>query len=205
MEINLIVICATLIIITFFIYMLFKDRTIGGSVVYDTKTGKLKLKKEGGKENTPATNNINTNISKDKLKTLKEFNIILIKGGTITVENIVLMIYRNNIKELSQTEYTKYVNDKINVIREYFNREFAKSSDELIRGTTYEKLVDNEYVYIRTLIRTFFSGVYEAHKFGELDEKKQFEQDLVSVLYLINEILEFLNNSFYDILVERGN
>lgn len=205
MEINLIVICATLIIITFFIYMLFKDKTIGGSVVYDTKTGKLKLKKEGGKENTPATNNINTNISKDKLKTLKEFNIILIKGGTITVENIVLMIYRNNIKELSQTEYTKYVNDKINVIREYFNREFAKSSDELIRGTTYEKLVDNEYVYIRTLIRTFFSGVYEAHKLGELDEKKQFEQDLVSVLYLINEILEFLNNSFYDILVERGN
>lgn len=205
MEINLIVICATLIIITFFIYMLFKDKTIGGSVVYDTKTGKLKLKKEGGKENTPATNNINTNISKDKLKTLKEFNIILIKGGTITVENIVLMIYRNNIKELSQTEYTKYVNDKINVIREYFNREFAKSSDELIRGTTYEKLVENEYVYIRTLIRTFFSGVYEAHKLGELDEKKQFEQDLVSVLYLINEILEFLNNSFYDILVERGN
>ena len=205
MEINLIVICATLIIITFFIYMLFKDKTIGGSVVYDTKTGKLKLKKEGGKENTPATNNINTNISKDKLKTLKEFNVILIKGGTITVENIVLMIYRNNIKELRQTEYTKYVNDKINVIREYFNREFAKSSDELIRGTTYEKLVDNEYVYIRTLIRTFFSGVYEAHKLGELDEKKQFEQDLVSVLYLINEILEFLNNSFYDILVERGN
>lgn len=205
MEINLIVICATLIIITFFIYMLFKDKTIGGSVVYDTKTGKLKLKKEGGKENTPATNNINTNISKDKLKTLKEFNVILIKGGTITVENIVLMIYRNNIKELSQTEYTKYVNDKINVIREYFNREFAKSSDELIRGTTYEKLVENEYVYIRTLIRTFFSGVYEAHKLGELDEKKQFEQDLVSVLYLINEILEFLNNSFYDILVERGN
>lgn len=205
MEINLIVICATLIIITFFIYMLFKDKTIGGSVVYDTKTGKLKLKKEGGKENTPATNNINTNISKDKLKTLKEFNVILIKGGTITVENIVLMIYRNNIKELSQTEYTKYVNDKINVIREYFNREFAKSSDELIRGTTYEKLVDNEYVYIRTLIRTFFSGVYEAHKLGELDEKKQFEQDLVSVLYLINEILEFLNNSFYDILVERGD
>lgn len=185
--------------------MLFKDKTIGGSVVYDTKTGKLKLKKEGGKENTPATNNINTNISKDKLKTLKEFNVILIKGGTITVENIVLMIYRNNIKELSQTEYTKYVNDKINVIREYFNREFAKSSDELIRGTTYEKLVENEYVYIRTLIRTFFSGVYEAHKLGELDEKKQFEQDLVSVLYLINEILEFLNNSFYDILVERGN
>lgn len=208
MEINLIVVCATLIIITFFVYMLFKDKAIGGSVVYDTKTGKLKLKKEGTKDNnnnTVGDNNSNNKADcKCKLNTLKEFNIILIKGGIITVENIVLMIHRNNIKELNTTEFTKYVNDKIEVIREYFNREFAKSRNETIRTLTFQRLIEDEYIYVRTIVRTFFQGIYEAHRSGELDEKKQFEQDLVSTLYLINEILEYLNNSFYNLLRERG-
>lgn len=209
MEINLIVICATLIIITFFVYMLFKDKNIGGSVIYDTKTGKLKLKKEGSNQSTESEDKKVSSSSKSdckcKLATLKEFNIILIKGGIITVENVVLMIHRNNIKELSQNDFNKYVNDKIEVIREYFNKEFAKSTNKTIRNITFQMLVEEQYIYLRSLVRTFFSGLYEAHKEGLLDRDKQFEQDMVSTLYLINEILEYLNNSFYNYLRERGD
>lgn len=190
--------------------MLFKDKNIGGSVIYDTKTGKLKLKKEGSNQPTESedkksVSNSNKSDCKCKLATLKEFNIILIKGGIITVENIVLMIHRNNIKELSLNDFNKYVNDKIEVIRGYFNKEFAKSTNEVIRNITFQMLIEEQYLYIRSIVRTFCSGLYEAHKEGLLDENKQFEQDMVSTLYLINEILEYLNNSFYNYLRERGD
>lgn len=190
--------------------MLFKDKNIGGSVIYDTKTGKLKLKKEGSNQSTESedkksVSSSNKSDCKCKLATLKEFNIILIKGEIITVENIVLMIHRNNIKELSQNDFNKYVNDNIEVIRGYFNKEFAKSTNEVIRNITFQMLIEEQYLYIRSIVRTFFSGLYEAHKEGLLDENKQFEQDMVSTLYLINEILEYLNNSFYNYLRERGD
>lgn len=168
-EFNILIICITLLIIVFFIYLLFKDKKAGGEIEFDTKKGKVKLKKI-----------INSNLQKEKsieevkavevedrisqLKIYKEFVIILNIAQNSVIKDISIFLRHNNITDMDISQYNQYIQNKISIISASYNNEFGKSKNPFINIITLENLLGTLRPLVRQNIKDFFNTVYDTHK-----------------------------------------
>lgn len=201
MELNLIVICITLIIITFFVYMLFKDKRASGFVEYDTKTGKLLMKKINN-ENQKINNNVDKSESDevlykdfiDKKKQLKieknnitsiissldiykEFCLILFKVNVLMIDDMVSFIIKNGILEQTEAEFNIIIKNKIKYYTELLNNGFSHSSNEWLKKMNVEILMGTykKIVFFDTV--GGLQSIYKSHKIFA-DKKNAFLKDL---------------------------
>lgn len=201
MEVNVIVVCITLIIITFFAYMLFKDKKTSGSIEYDTKTGKLLMKKINND-----AQKINNNVDKsesdevlykdfiDKREQLKaeknnvtpilaaldiykEFCLILHKVDVVMIDDMTSFIIKNGILEQTEAEFNIVIKNKVKYYIEQLNNGFSHSSSECLKKMNVEILMG---VYKKVVFFDAVRGlqsIFENHRIFA-DKKNAFLKDL---------------------------
>ena len=214
MDYTIIGICITAIIITFFIYMIIKDKK-GGHLELDTKLGKILLKTM----NEHNHNNNNSNeIKEEDIKDKKEFNkndyiteLKIYKEYTYTINSASLKVFsdciiflvKNNITKKSQIEYNNYAQEKIKIFTNYYNEAFANSPNQYLKKINIRKVLGYYSNLTLSEFKTFYSNVYNNHL--ELDRKnkenieiikeKSADEDLQLVL-----LKEAILNSYNEII-----
>ena len=187
MELNLIVVCITLIIITFFAYMLFKDKR-GGHVEFDMKTGKVLLKtlkndndaKDKDEPNEAEIENkkvFNKNDFVTELKIYKDFTYIINNATLKIFSNCILFLVKNNITKKSQVEYNKYSTEKIKLFTNYYDESFQNSVNKYLRQVNIKDILGIYNHISLTEFRNFYSNVYNNHL--ELDKKNKENLDFL--------------------------
>lgn len=189
MDITIITICITAIIITFFIYMLFKDKS-GGHIEYDTKTGKILLKRLT--ENNKDTQNNNAEHIENKAKELKQFKredyitqlsiykdfTFIINSATLKVfSDCILFLVKNKITQKSQLEYNNYATEKVKLFTSYYNESFKNSVNPALRKLDIKSILGFYNNISLSEFRTFYSNVYNNHL--ELDKKNKENLEMI--------------------------
>lgn len=181
MELNLIVVCITLIIITFFVYMLFKDKR-GGHVEFDMKTGKVLLKtlkndndaKDKDEPNEAEVENKKVFNKKDyitELKIYKDFTYIINNATLKVFSDCILFLVKNNITKKSQYEYNKYTTEKIKLFTHYYDESFDNSVNKYLRQVKIKDILGLYNHISLTEFKNFYNSVYHNHL--ELDKKNK--------------------------------
>ena len=189
MDITIITICITAIIITFFIYMLFKDKS-GGHIEYDTKTGKILLKRLT--ENNKDTQNNNAEHIENKAKELKQFKredyitqlsiykdfTFIINSATLKVfSDCILFLVKNKITQKSQLEYNSYATEKVKLFTNYYNESFKNSVNPALQKLNIKSILGFYNNISLSEFRTFYSNVYNNHL--ELDKKNKENLEMI--------------------------
>lgn len=218
MEINVIVICITLIIITFFVYMLFKDKKASGSIEYDTKTGKLLMKKiandnqrfnndaeiiepsealqkqyEGKKEQIKNEKNCVDEVLSG-LDLYKEFSLILHKVNLLMIEDMATFIIKNGILQQTDIQYNIYIKNKIKYYTELLNNGFSQSKNEYLKNMNTEILMGTYKKVIFFDAVQGLGNIYENHK-AFADKKDVFLKNVnvIDANEFIKKIMERLS------------
>lgn len=208
-EFNILIICITLLIIVFFIYLLFKDKKAGGEIEFDTKKGKVKLKKiiNSNAEKEKSINELKNNSYEDdrisQLKIYKEFVIILNVAQNSIIKDISIFLRHNNITDMDISQYNVYIQNKIILISSTYNNEFAKSKNPFINIITIENLLGKLRPIIRQNIKDFFNSVYDTHKVlndKRLDYIKQIRKDTDDKGNLLSELYKLMYKDLNDCL-----
>lgn len=182
-DLNVIIICSTVIVITFFIYMIFNHKG-GGHIEFDTKTGKLLLKtlnEDNNEDNKdkedPKANDIkdkkvfNKNDSITELKIYKDFTLIINDATLKIFSDCIFFLVKNNITKKSQYEYNKYFAEKIKLFTNYYDESLKNSVNKYLRQINI-KYVLGIYNHIsKTEFKNFYINVYNNHL--ELDKKNK--------------------------------
>lgn len=181
-DMNVIIVCSTLIIITFFVYMLFKNKR-GGHIEFDTKTGKLLLKTLNENENKENKSEavIEAEVKEKKiftkndfiteLKMYKDFAYIINSATLQVYSDCIFFIIKNNITKKSQYEYNQYTNEKIKLFTHYYNESFKNSVNKYLRHINIKDILGIYNHISKTEFKNFYSNVYNNHL--ELDKKNK--------------------------------
>ena len=185
MELNLIVVCITLIIITFFVYMLFKDKR-GGHVEFDMKTGKVLLKtlkndndaKDKDEPNEAEIENKKVFDKNDfitELKIYKDFNYIINNATLKVFSDCILFLVKNNITKKSQYEYNHYATEKIKLFTQYYDDSFVNSVNKYLRRVNIKRILGIYNHISKTEFKNFYMNVYDNHLELEKKNKENLE------------------------------
>ena len=187
MELNLIVVCATIIIVTFFAYMLFKDKR-GGHVEFDMKTGKVLLKtlkndndaKDKDEPNEAEIENKKVFTKNDfitELNIYKDFTYIINNATLKIFSDCILFLVKNNITKKSQFEYNKYTTEKIKLFTNYYDESFQNSVNKYLRQVNIKDILRIYNHISLTEFKNFYNSVYHNHL--ELDKKNKENLDFL--------------------------
>lgn len=178
-DIDIIVICSTIIIVNFFIYMIFRHKR-GGHVEFDTKTGKLLLKtlnEDNKDKEEPKADDIkdkkvfNKNDFITELKIYKDF-IYIINNATLKIfSDCILFLVKNNITKKSQYEYNHYATEKIKLFTYYYDDSFKNSVNKYLRQVKIHDILGMYNHISKTEFKNFYNSVYNNHL--ELDKKNK--------------------------------
>lgn len=178
--------------------MLFKDKMSSGSIEYDTKTGKLLLKKElqkhgekVGKSSEIQENDIGELSEERKQHLEKNYNkkiyekILEYRDFCLVVHNtnfeillgLLLFVAENNIAEKSELEFSSYVKTKINGFIELFDNNLKKGKTEFVRQLNLEKMTGMYYKLLFGDFKQAFYDIYNNHK-NKSEKQKEFLQQL---------------------------
>lgn len=183
MEISVIVVCATCIIITFFIYLLFRDKHFKGGVEYDIKSGTIKVNKDN--KDIKIDENI---VSVKNILEIKEHSKEFIKAIVLWKKDIIIYllekIEKNHISEKTQSEFYTYVNEIKEVVIQKLEHYITNSKiDFNLSAITSD-------TYIQRLIRDTFYSVYEIYKTQKENTQLEalkiiliFLQDITLIIY----------------------
>ena len=225
MEISLIIICGTIIIITVFIFLLFKTKS-NGELEWDTKNGKIKLKRAANNveynlksleeiKEQNETRVINTEI--DKMAAYKDFIVAILYANTEIRINIYKFLRENNITEMGEAQYNLYAREKVDYIFNKFNEAITNSKNTIVKSLTLDFLLSNYKIILKNHLLTIFQSVYNNHKelnlrradfIKSLTEETDSKAEIMSLLFSkvykdINEALNMdenlLNEAIYDI------
>lgn len=228
MELTVIVICVTAVIITFFVYMLFKDKA-DGQVEWDTKTGKLKLTKSVQKvlhDKQEEVDNIvdyykqyksKSNI--EQLNAYKDF-CFAIAYSTISIYKEILKFLRNNnITEMGISKYNEYILEKIKFVSATYDEHFRQSKNELVKNISIRDILGSYRTIARQMIKDFFKQVYDNHAhlnnkrkdyILKINEQTENPAERLSMLYSLmfkdmNEALDNDEAGLYSLILEINN
>lgn len=211
-DINVIVICSTLIVITFFVYMIFKHKR-GGHIEFDTKTGKLLLKtlnednKDKDEPNKAEIENKKVFNKKDyitELKIYKDFTYIINSATLKVFSDCIFFLVNNNITKKSRLEYDKYTTEKIKLFTNYYDDSFGNSVNKYLRQVDTRNILGIYNHISKTEFKNFYSNVYNNHL--ELDKKnkenleyliKKEETEAVKLALLQASIINNCNEIIY--------
>lgn len=187
MEISVIVVCITVVIVTFFAYMLFKDKNAKGQIEFDSKTGKLLLKKlnensvnenkEIKDEDIKSKKEFNKNNFITELKIYKEYTYIINSASLKVFSDCILFLVKNNITKKSQIEYNNYAQEKIKLFTSYYNEAFANSPNQYLKKINIRKILGYYSNLTLSEFKTFYSNVYNNHL--ELDKKNKENTEII--------------------------
>ena len=208
--------------------MLFKDKA-GGQVEWDTKTGKIKLKKSAEKVIERQQNEIDNivdyyreykpKISVKRLDAYKSF-CIAIAFSTISIYKDVSRFMRhNNITDIHIADYDNYIQKKIDFISLTYNNNFKNSGNEILKNISVKDILGAYSTLARQMIKDFFKTCYQTHL--QLNErrqenvKKMNEQtdnpaERLNLLYslMLNQMNEALDKDeevLYNLILEINN
>lgn len=155
--------------------MLFKDKKAGGEISFDTKTGKLQLKKILNNEHKNKTIEEYKEIENSdsyikEFKIYKEFTILINLAQNLIIKDLSIFLRHNNITDMDNTAYSQYIQNKITLIASIYNNQFQSSKNSFINTITVENLLGNLRAIIRQNIKDFFNNVYSTHK--KLNDKR---------------------------------
>lgn len=225
MEVSLIIVCATAIIITVFIFILLKTKS-GGELEWDAKNGKLKLKK--------AANNVEYNLKTveeiaqfnkdrvvnpeiDSMQAYKDFIVAILYANTEIRVNIYKFLRENNITEMGELSYNIYAKGKVDYMFNKFNEAIINSKNTIVKSLTLDFLLSNYKIILKNHLLSVFQSVYNNHKelnlrrvdfIKSLTEETDNKVEIMSLLFSkvykdINEALDMdenlLNEAIYDI------
>lgn len=210
MEISIIVICMTAIIITFFVYLLFKDKNARGKIEYDTKTGKLLMQKLSQNVETANINansemiekykNFKPNECVKKLEIYKDFSKIISDCTLIIYSDIISWIFKNGITSMSDNDYNNYVKEKIKYFRKTYNGGFESSENEFLKNLNLKNILGMYAIILTNDIKQFYNNIYDSHKdFIEEKQKsiKQIKEQADNDVELkLNMLTESVNNYY---------
>lgn len=227
-NLELLIICATAIIITLFIYLLFKDKN-DGAVEWDTKTGKLTLKKSSKKvvdsrqreidDIVDYYNNFKPNKNIEKIESYKEFCFSIVSSTILIYKDILKFLRRNNITDMNKTEFSKYATEKISFASDTYNAYFKKSKNELVKIQTVQDILGAYKTVCKQMAKDFFNTVYDNHYnlnkkrkeyILEINEKTDNQAEKLSLLYslMFKDLNECLDNDealLYNLILEINN
>ena len=208
--------------------MLFKDKA-GGQVEWDTKTGKIKLKKSAEKVIERQQNEIDNIVdyyreykpkfSVKRLDTYKSF-CIAIAFSTITIyKDVSRFLRHNNITDMNISEYDNYILKKIEFVSSTYNDNFKNSGNEILKNIKVKDILGAYSTLARQMIKDFFKTCYQTHL--QLNErrqenvKKMNEQtdnpaERLNMLYSLmlnqmNEALDRDEEALYNLILEINN
>lgn len=179
MDINIIVICITTIIITFFVYMIFKHKR-GGHIEFDTKTGKLLLKtlnEDNKDKEEPKADDIkdkkvfNKNDFITELKIYKDFTYIINNATLKIFSDCMLFLVKNNITKKSRFEYNQYATEKIKLFTYHYDNSFKECVNKYLRQIKIRDILGMYNHISKTEFKNFYHNVYNNHL--ELDKKNK--------------------------------
>ena len=179
MELSIIVICGTVIIVTLFVFMLFKDKS-GGEVEWDATTGKLKLKKASSKVHSKVDNyeelsetykNKKVDDYIEKLKVYKDMGITILSAAVEVRANLYKFLRENNITAMGFAEYEVYTREKIALIFSTYDSFIKKAKNPIINNLSIDFLLDTYKSIIKSNLSQAFNKVYKNHQ--ELNEKRK--------------------------------
>lgn len=156
--------------------MLFKDKKAGGEISFDTKTGKLQLKKilnnnqnkEKSIEEYKEIENSDSYIKEFKI--YKEFTILINLAQNLIIKDLSIFLRHNNITDMDMSAYSQYIQNKIALIASIYNNQFQSSKNSFINTLTVVNLLGNLRPIVRQNIKDFFNNVYNTHK--NLNDKR---------------------------------
>lgn len=169
--------------------MLFKDKS-GGHIEYDTKTGKILLKRLT--ENNKDTQNNNAEHIENKAKELKQFKredyitqlsiykdfTFIINSATLKVfSDCILFLVKNKITQKSQLEYNSYATEKVKLFTSYYNESFKNSVNPALKKLDIKSILGYYNNISLSEFRTFYSNVYNNHL--ELDKKNKENLEMI--------------------------
>lgn len=169
--------------------MLFKDKS-GGHIEYDTKTGKILLKRLT--ENNKDTQNNNAEHIENKAKELKQFKredyitqlsiykdfTFIINSATLKVfSDCILFLVKNKITQKSQLEYNNYATEKVKLFTNYYNESFKNSVNPALQKLDIKSILGFYNNISLSEFRTFYSNVYNNHL--ELDKKNKENLEMI--------------------------
>lgn len=169
--------------------MLFKDKS-GGHIEYDTKTGKILLKRLT--ENNKNTQNNNAEHIENKAKELKQFKredyitqlsvykdfTFIINSATLKVfSDCILFLVKNKITQKSQLEYNSYATEKVKLFTSYYNESFKNSVNPALQKLDIKSILGFYNNISLSEFRTFYSNVYNNHL--ELDKKNKENLEMI--------------------------
>ena len=169
--------------------MLFKDKS-GGHIEYDTKTGKILLKRLT--ENNKDTQNNNAEHIENKAKELKQFKredyitqlsiykdfTFIINSATLKVfSDCILFLVKNKITQKSQLEYNSYATEKVKLFTNYYNESFKNSVNPALQKLNIKSILGFYNNISLSEFRTFYSNVYNNHL--ELDKKNKENLEMI--------------------------
>lgn len=227
MELSIIVICGTVIIVTLFVFMLFKDKA-GGEVEWDATTGKLKLKKASSKVHSKVENyeqltetykNKQTEDCIDKLKAYKDMGLCILSAAVEVRANLYKFLRENNITAMGFQQYEIYTREKISFIFTTYNNFIKNNKNPIIANLSVDFLLDTYKSVIKSNLSQAFNKVYKNHQ--ELNEKRidfiklltnqtEDKAELYNLLFSqvykdINVALDMDENLFNEILLDLNN
>lgn len=198
--------------------MLFKDKKASGSIEYDTKTGKLLMKKiaddnqrfnndaeinefsealqkqyEGKREQLKNEKNCVDEVL-SSLDLYKEFCLILHKVNLLMIEDMTTFIIKNGILEQSDVQFNIYIKNKIKYYIELLNNGFSQAKNEYLRNMNAEILMGTYKKVIFFDAVQGLENIYENHK-AFADKKDIFLKnvDIVDVNEFIKKTMERLS------------
>ena len=197
--------------------MLFKDKKASGSIEYDTKTGKLLMKKianDNQRFNTDAEINEPSEALKQQyegkkqeiinekncldsviagLDLYKEFSLVLHKVNLLMIDDITTFIIKNGILEQTDIQFNIYIKNKIKYYMELLNNGFSQSKNEYLKNMTAEILMGT---YKKVIFFDAVQGletIYENHKKFALKKNVFLEKvNLLDINEYIKQQLERL-------------
>lgn len=179
MELNVIVVCGTIIVVTIFGFMLLKGKS-DGELEWDAKTGKIRLRKASKniKHNLDNIEAIKSEFNEnrkvdpyvDKLKSYKDFIISIIYATTEIRVNLYKFLRENNITSMNINQYETYSREKIQYIFDKFDGALKNSKDPLVKELSCKFLLDTYLIIIKNNLLNIFKSIYSNHK--ELNAKR---------------------------------
>lgn len=142
-----------------------------------------------------------------RLEVYKEFTRIIREQNLFILCEIVLFLSKNNITSLKESQYNKYVEEKILYFCSMYDESFNKSCNSFINSMTIKNVLGVYYYIFVDILRNFYKTVLAEHKNGELDRNNYFKHIVelrntnhsVSVKEIINTLyIMFCDSNYTD-------
>lgn len=156
-DYNLLIKCLTLLlVVSAVVLIIFKSKWKGFKV--KTKYGDIELDRNGAE---PIADKKDEKSGYSNITVDRELRRIIGKINIRISRDAFIFVIKNKLYNKTKREMETYIDDKIEVFKQYYNDEFKKS--DILKKYNLEELLGDDERHVKRIVKDYFLNIYSNH------------------------------------------